>query len=502
MGAQSLRTRRARRSPPARRTAASSISIPYRRHDPFVTLEDNSVVLWAASELFDLKDSRNASEAARLSEQLVKQNRHIFSIAQIQCDREFDGRDVFLRVKTGNTIGAIPLISPTTGKPEYGVIVKPRFPWSGIGTMLAQMGWRIAPTPLKLDVFRGSEKSIPRWVLSSMILLRIHALLKTLTRRFDVITEYLNAPRGYVRWTEYATQSLPTANFLSIPCTFPELRQDRFLLGTIRYCLERIIEDLQSQVEHGPFVHHLIELAHQLLPAVRGCPVYLPTAIQIEKWLRKPLQSPSYFEGLQSLQWTIEKRGLAGSTKLEGIPWVMEMERFFEAWVETVFHSIARTTGGTMKVGRLRQTTKPIAWDPPYIGSQKSLIPDLCIQWGDTTLILDAKYKRHFEELQFQNWWEIESVWKEQHRNDLLQVLAYANLADSRTIISCLVYPCTSDTWLRLKEAGKLFHKAEISIGQRVLYLWLTASPMTATVDQVASPFVQELIPLIRRGAS
>lgn len=501
MGAQPLRTRLTRRRPSRRRAADASIPIPGRRNDSFITLEDNSVVLWAASDLFDLKDSRNAAEAARLAEQLVKQNRHIFSMAQIQCDREFDGRNVFLRIHTGNTIGAIPLISPTTGKPDYGVIVKPRFPWSGIGTMLAQMGWRIAPAPLKLETFRGSEKSIPRWVLSSMIVLRIHALLKTLARRFDVIKEYLNAPRGQVQWTEYATQSLPTANFLSIPCTFPDLRQDRYLLGTIRYCLEQIIQDLQSQVEHGPFVHHLIELAQQLLPTVRDCPVYLPTAIQMEKWLRKPLQSPSYFEGLQSLQWTIEKRGLAGSTKLEGIPWVMEMERFFEAWVETVFYAIARTTGGTMKVGRLRQTTKPIAWDPPYMGSQKSLIPDLWIQWGDTTLIIDAKYKRHFEELQFQNWGEVESTWKEQHRNDLLQVLAYANLAESRTIISCLVYPCTSGTWNRLKAAGKLFHKAEMSIGQRTLYLWLTASPMTATVEQVANPFVQEVIPLLRNGA-
>jgi len=218
----------------------------------------------------------------------------------------------------------------------------------------------------------------------------------------------------------------------------------------------------------------------------------------MEAWFRRPLKTEGFVDGLQALQWTIERRGLGGANKLEGIPWVMEMERFFEAWIETVFHSIARKTGGIMKTGRLRQTTRPISWDPPYLGSQKSLVPDLWLQWGSTTLILDAKYKRHFQELQSHNWGAIEAEWKEQHRNDLLQVLAYANLAQSRTIVSCLIYPCTPATWNYLNDAGKLFHKAEITVGQRALHLWMTAAPMKAAVDEVAAPLVRELMPILR----
>ena len=279
---------------------------------------------------------------------------------------------------------------------------------------------------------------------------------------------------------------------------FPDLRRDRHLLGTIRYCLERVIEGLQSQVEHGAFVHRLIDLAQQLLFVVRDVPIFIPAPTQMEAWLRKPLKTEFYSDGLRALLWTIEKRGLAGASKLEGIPWVMEMEAFFEAWIETLFHSIARTTGGLMKAGRLRQTTRPIAWDPPYLGSQKSLIPDLWLQWGSTTLVVDAKYKRHFEELQTRSWGSIEAEWKEQHRNDLLQVLAYANLAESRTIVSCLVYPCTPATWTYLKESGRLFHKAEITVGTRALHLWMTAAPMKAAVDEVVSPIIKELMPVLR----
>lgn len=468
----------------------------------FLTLEDNSESSASAIDFFQLDKglADPLGAAAKLAQQLIIQNRSILALAQIECGTEFNGREVSIRLRTGNTIGAIPLVSPITGKADHGVIVKPRFPWDGIGAMLGRMGWRVAPTPLKLTNFRGSERSIPPWVLSSMILLRISNLLKGMVPKFDVVTEFRNAPRGYVRWTEYATRSMPTGNFLSVPCMFPDLHQDRHLLGTIRYCLERIIEGLQSQVEHGPFVHRLIELAQQLLFEVRDVPIFIPAPTQMETWLRKPLKTEVYVDGLQALQWTIEKRGLAGASKLEGIPWVMEMERFFEAWIETVFHSIARTTGGIMKVGRLRQTTRPIAWDPPYSGSQKSLIPDLWLQWGSTTLVLDTKYKRHFEELQTHSWGAIEAEWKEQHRNDLLQVLAYANLAESRTILSCLVYPCTPATWSYLKDAGKLFHKAEITVGERNLHLWMTAAPMKAAVDEVAVPIIHELMPVLRAG--
>jgi len=499
MGAQPLKKPR---KPP--RLHPVLIPTPRRSHASFITLEDNSITSCSAVDFLGLNIRRARdplSEAAKLSEQLTIQNRAVLALAQLQCTREFNGRDVRLYFRAGNTIGAIPLVSPTTGKPDYGVIIGPRFSWAGIGPMLAEMGWRVAPTPLKLQTFKGSERSIPRWVLSSMILARIRALLQGLTRRFELVTESNNAPKGRVRWTEYALRSLPRAGFLDIPCAYPDLRQERLLLGTIRYCLEQIIEELESEVEHGAFVHRLIEFAQELSFYVREFPVCIPSPSQMTSWLRKPLKTDFYLEGLQAIQWTIERRGLAGSSNLEGIPWIMEMERFFEAWVETVLHSVARASGATMKTGRLKQTTKPISWDPPFLGSQKSLAPDMWLQWGSTTLIVDAKYKRHFEELQLHHWNALESEWKEQHRNDILQVLAYANLAESRTIISCLVYPCSDATWNHLKNAGKLFHKAEITVGSRVLRLWMTAVPMMAALDQISAPIMTELSTALRESS-
>ena len=134
-------------------------------------------------------------------------------------------------------------------------------------------------------------------------------------------------------------------------------------------------------------------------------------------------------------------KGLAGLSDLEGLPWTMRMDQFFEAWAETVFRIVAQHTGAQVKVARKRETTHPVSWEPPYIGSQKSLIPDIWLEWDSLTLIVDAKYKRHWEELQRNPWPNIEEELREQHRNDLLQVLAYANLARTARVIACLLYP-------------------------------------------------------------
>ena len=129
------------------------------------------------------------------------------------------------------------------------------------------------------------------------------------------------------------------------------------------------------------------------------------------------------------------------------------MEQFFEAWVETVMRSVARQMGGTLKVGRRRETVSPLAWDPPYLGSQRSLVPDMILELEGTSFIIDAKYKRHWEEFQQGAWHEQNTALHERHREDLLQVLAYANLVSTADVVCCLVYPCSQGTWESLAKA-------------------------------------------------
>ncbi len=376
-----------------------------RTSDICLELEDYSRSTKSAIVLFASKFSPDpASQAARLADQFLTQNALLFQLLEVQIQRDYDGKDVLLHIDSGSCVGAVPLISPLTSRNDFGLVVQPRFPWAGIGPMLSEMGWLISPTPLKLPLLKRSERRVPPWVLSSMVLLRLKVLLEHLERRFEVTTELRSVPRGRIDWSEYATRQLSRGKFLAVPCTFPDLRDDRHLKGAIRFTIEKQLRSLETQLEQGAFIHSLIVLAESLSRLVNDVPSRRPDRLDVERWLRRPMRAEQFSEGLQAIDWTIEERGLAGLSDLAGLPWTMPMERFFEAWVETVMKRVALQIGGSLTVGRRRETVSPLSWEPAYLGSQRSLVPDLILEVGDTSIIVDAKYKRHWEELQRGYW--------------------------------------------------------------------------------------------------
>lgn len=447
----------------------------------------------SAVELFDTKDLSNPqAQAARLAEQFIQQNRHVFELVQVGVRRDYDGKDLLLHVESQSTVGAVPLFSPLTARPDLGLVIQPRFPWAGIGPMLAEMGWLISPSPLKLPTLKRSERRVPPWVLSFMVLTRFKALLDRLERRFEVTSETRDSPKGTIEWSRYATQQMTRGAFLSVPCTFPDLRDDQELKGAVRFAVEKQLRSLETQSGQGTFVHRLIAFAESLLLRVRGVGPRRPSAGTIQSWFRRPMRTEVFSEGLQAIDWTVEERGLAGLSDLDGIPWTMPMEKFFEAWVETVIRRVALRTGGSLRSGRRRETVSPLSWEPPYLGSQRSLIPDLLLEFENTALIVDAKYKRHWEELQ-DGWRGQDEELRSQHRADLLQVLAYGHLVSARNVVCCLVYPCSLSTWESLSRRDRLFHEAELPHRGRRVRVWLTAVPMSGEAEQVAALFADRV---------
>lgn len=471
-------------------------------HDICLELQDHSSLEKSAVQFFAIKGGVDPqSQAARLADQFITQNRPLLELLDVSIRRDYDGTDVRLLIESKSAVGAVPLISPFTARPDYGVVVQPRFPWPGIGPMLAEMGWVVSPTPLRLPLLKRSERRVPLWVLSFMVLARLKALLDRLERRFEFTEQERLAPKGTVLWQQYATRNLTRGQFLTVPCSFPDLSDDRHLKSAIRFTIERQLQSLETQREQGTFVHKLIALAEFLLLRVRAVPACRPSPRDIDLWLRRPLRTDVFFEGLHAINWTVEERGLAGLSDLEGIPWTMHMELFFEAWVETVLRAVAIRTGGRLKTGRKRETISPLAWEPPYLGSQKSLVPDLVFELEGCTVIIDAKYKRHWEELQHGRWASVEDVLREEHRQDLLQILAYANLAETAVAVCCLIYPCSSATWESLRQRRRLFHKAEMLLRSRRILIWLTAVPMCSAVEPIADPLVEEIRNTLRAAS-
>jgi hypothetical protein len=163
----------------------------------------------------------------------------------------------------------------------------------------------------------------------------------------------------------------------------------------------------------------------------------------------------------------------------------------FGGQAKTIATNLVRYIGGISKSGRKRETITALAWNPPYLGSQKYLLPDVVIERENETIIIDAKYKEHLEELQVTQWAMLDEEIREWHRNDLLQVLAYSTIYDSKRIVSCLIYPCRKATWISLKNRNRLFYQASIYAGKREVNLLMTALPIDADINEVVIPLVE-----------
>jgi 5-methylcytosine-specific restriction endonuclease McrBC regulatory subunit McrC len=339
-----------------------------------------------------------------------------------------------------------------------------------------------------------SERRVPPWVLSTIVLFRFKALLDQLERRFEMTHQMRPSPRGTIDWTQYLRRQISRAKFLEVPCSFPELQKDRDLRAAIRFALEKQLHSLESQRSAGSFVLELLEICRSLIDLVRDVSPCVPLATTVRLWERGTLKSEAFRHGVEAIEWTAEERGLAGLSDLEGIPWMMPMEQFFEAWVETLMAGVAHEIGGTLRTGRQRQTVVPLTWDPPYLGSQKSLIPDLVVEVGNTTIIIDAKYKEHWEEMQERRWSELESELRDRHRADLLQVLAYSTVTRTPKVLVCLAYPCNEERWLSLRSRNRLLHRASLPTSERRVELILSAFPLSTRLVHDAIQLMAEEI--------
>jgi hypothetical protein len=75
-------------------------------------LQDHTTVTKSAADFFAVRGAVDpASEAARLTDQFISQNRALLDLIQVTVHRDYDGRDVLLVMQSGSAVGALPLLS-------------------------------------------------------------------------------------------------------------------------------------------------------------------------------------------------------------------------------------------------------------------------------------------------------------------------------------------------------------------------------------------------------
>jgi hypothetical protein len=395
----------------------------------------------------------------------------------------FDGtaRGPQLKLYPNGSVGAIPLRSGTSGHVVAGFVVRPRFGWSGVGSILSNIGWHASLEVLSLPLVPGSGREVPPWVLAGPVLVRLKALLDALKRGFDFRIDTLRAPRGTILWSQYIRHSLPTGQWQRRPSRFPDLSADPLVRGAVRWTIERILEELTIAGGHDLVALELEHQAHRLLDKLRDAarvyprPELLRRAAGNDVLLQAVVRS-----GLDAIGWVRDERGLGGGRQMDGLAWSMALDRLWENHVEAQVRDEVRRTGGTLRVGRRGETLTALHWSDPSHRSLGHLLPDMVVLRGDSVWIIDAKYKAHFAEIDEAGWRRLSDNIRESHRADIHQVLAYASLFDASDIRATLAYPLRYATWRALKARGRDRPVARIFDARRQITLELWGLPFGA----------------------
>jgi 5-methylcytosine-specific restriction endonuclease McrBC regulatory subunit McrC len=181
--------------------------------------------------------------------------------------------------------------------------------------------------------------------------------------------------------------------------------------------------------------------------------------------------------GLEALGWVVDERGLGGGREMDGLAWALPLHELWEHFVEALVRHEASLVGGSVRVGRKRETLFPLDWTDPSHRSLGHLVPDIVVFTGKAVHVVDAKYKAHLAELDEQGWHRFTDDTREAHRADIHQVLAYASLYSADEVRASLVYPLRRGTYEALARRGRDRSVANLVHGARQVRLELRGVP-------------------------
>jgi hypothetical protein len=450
---------------------------------PLMIADDHGPALTVSPDHFAPKTQDRGWGA--FAETFLRTNDQAFRELQIEPRVEAGATGSVVRLIPGALAGAMPLRSGQTGRVAGGIVVRPRFGWSGVGRVLREVGWHAAPTFSDLPLVPGSGREVPPWVLAGPVLARLAELLRNVRRGYRTAREVLTRPRGHIDWPQYVSRSLATGRWHRLPCEFPDLSNDPHLRSLVKWCLDRVRRDLAIVGGTELNARALVAISDRLIESLRDVPMLLPRKAELDAFSTRAAVNldVSLRQGLEAMGWVVEERGLGGGREMDGLAWRLSLPELWESYVEAVLRTESARVGANVRTARRRETTLPIIWSTAGVRSMSHLAPDFIVRNGGKLQIVDAKYKAHFAELDESGWYRMRDDARESHRADFLQALAYASVFDAKETIVTLVYPLRRQTFDTLKARGRDVAHAEISYGGRPVRAELRGLPFGGMIQ-------------------
>lgn len=353
------------------------------------------------------------------------------------------GKNSSIGFSTDRYIGAIPLRSPINGLQIGDFIVKPRFTsinndLFSYGQIITLLESSITPDfrhslPLK------SKNSVrpPLYIQSATFIQTLFSALRSHDWvKFENRLSMLMEPKSEINWKKYIERENDPNNRLIFPCRENYLSQyhNEFFNIVYSYFIARneiikpetplqIRAQLESQIQN-------LDLKLGKFPK-------LDTAhIQIHQF---------DFPIIKLLK--EQANVLLSNNSKEITAWRIDLSTLFEKFVQHIFF-LASQEMQTRQINNhhiMRSGRSLPDW------SLKYLEPDLILLNDQITIVIDAKYKAHYYNLNHNS-----EYLSEEHRKDLHQILAYSSFIPGREKYVILCYPYSKFSYKRLAYQSNL----------------------------------------------
>ncbi len=337
-----------------------------------------------------------------------------------------------------NKIGLAPLKNPYGGKIYGSIVVKPRVGWIKIYEILELINWKYQPQFLKDEEPIISDGVLPRWFKAIDTLEAMNKSLNLFMRGLERKNIEKRIPVGSVNWTAYSTKSVPYGKYDHFSTIISDYSFDLEIHRQFKGILRLLINDLSSQ--KVPFkirtqAKHLIVSLERKLKSVGYSK---PDA----KKLRE-IKIPHFYRSVyevaikKCIDYLTQSKFSLIAGEYYGLPWSIEMDRLFEYWIEYWAYKFAKQIGAKfysdIKGNSKIHFINLINWK-----SLKIMKPDIVIEKDTKALLIDVKYKKHLDYLEYGR---ASSRILDEHRHDLHQLLSYIGSSDKKEKIGALIYP-------------------------------------------------------------
>ncbi len=354
--------------------------------------------------------------------------------------------------------GIIPLEFAINKGDTASLIVDPMIHWnilSDFAAVTKHRDW------LKINVEWETPNTlnIELWYFSLPFLKEAMYVLERPAKGYKKIAIENDFPMGQTNWEDFSINKYPYKR-LRFNNTTSKITLDTLPHQLIKWGINAIEESIQSPSKVPLEILELIDLLKFKLKNVSE---KIPNERNLALLPRSGAWG-GYQNLYQELRNIASIAGIVKDKNKIGRAYAIETEKLFEHFVVYLLERYSRENNLRFYSDINNSSRIGFEQIAPnyYVSMLSSLKPDAVITDRDLLLVVDAKYKRHFDLLQHKNRKD-ENWFRNEFRNDIHQILSYSIFSNKKNKILLLAYPsfkanANINIW-------KLFRNSHILLG-------------------------------------